>query len=354
MRIAVDAMGGDRAPESIVEGALLAVRELGVQVLLVGDQAVIEPLLDRMDGVPRGSVEIVHASEHIAMDEKSPSEAVRTRKDNSLSVAAHEVRKGNAAAMITAGHTGAAMTAATFGLGRIRGVARPALLIPFPSLKGPTAWLDVGANAEVKPEHLLQFAVMGAAYAQHILGRERPRVGLLTIGEERGKGNQLVQQTYPLLEASHLNFVGNIEGMDVPLGVVDVAVTDGFTGNLMLKMAEGISELVRETLSEEARRDPLSSLGGLLMTPALRRVRKRWDYRQFGGAMLLGTRGEVSIGHGRSDAQAVVSMIDVARRGAAHGLVDAITEDIARSAETIAEVAAESAEGDASEPAKGS
>ena len=332
-------MGGDKAPEAIVEGAVRAVRELGVEVLLVGDEAAIAPLLARQESVPLGTVEIVHASEHIAMDEKAPTAAVRARKDNSLSVAAHQVRKGQADAMVTAGNTGAAMTAAAFGMGRIRGVGRPALVIPFPSLKGPVAWLDVGANAEVKPVHLQQFGVMGAAYAEHILDRSSPTVGLLTIGEERGKGNQLVQRAGPLLEASHLNFVGNIEGMDVPLGAVDVAVTDGFTGNMMLKMSEGIGELVRATLREEARRDPLSAVGGLLMTPALRRVRKRWDYRRFGGAMLLGVRGALAIGHGRSDAEAVVSMIDVARRGAEHGLVDAIAANVARATEAAAEAA---------------
>jgi phosphate acyltransferase len=334
MRIAVDAMGGDRAPGAIVDGAVRAARRSGVAIALVGLPGAIEEEL-RLHDVSGLEIEIVEASEAIAMDEKAPSEAVRARKDNSLSVAAQWVRKDAAHAMVTAGHTGAAMTAAAFGLGRVRGVPRPALVVPFPAIPGPVALLDVGANASARPAHMVQFAVMGDAYARAILGYREPRVGLLSIGEERGKGNDLVQRTAPLLEATDLKFVGNVEGIDVPLGTVEVVVTDGFTGNVLLKFAEGIAELVRTTLNEEARRDPLSSVGAVMMKPALGRVRLRWDYRRMGGAMLLGVRGAVVIGHGRSDAEAVVWMIDAARRSVETGLVDAIADGVARAAKAL-------------------
>lgn len=328
VRIVVDAMGGDNGAAANVAGAVLAARD-GARVVLVGRQDAIERELSghRTQGLP---IEVVHAETVIAMDEKAPAQAVRTRRDNSMTVGIDLVHHGHADGFVTAGHTGAAMTAAAFGLGRVKGVQRPALVTVFPAVDGPVALLDVGANAEVRPEHLVQFAVMGAAYAERVLGIPGPRVGLVSIGEEPGKGTALVQAALPLLEAAPIAFVGNIEGQDVPLGGVDVAVTDGFTGNVMLKLAEGIASLVTTTLKREARADVLSALGGLLMRPAMGRIRQRWDYRGYGGAMLLGVRGAVVIGHGRSDALAVRSAIAVARRGVEHGLVAAIAEGIAR------------------------
>jgi len=344
VRIVVDAMGGDHGAASSVAGAVLAARA-GTGIVHVGREADVVRELDRHDvrGLP---IELVNADAVIGMDEKAPAEAVRSRRDNSMSVGVQLVRHGSADAFVTAGNTGAAMTAATFGLGRVKGVLRPALAMVFPAIDGPVALLDVGANPEVRPEHLLQFAMMGAAYAERVLGIERPRVGLISIGEERGKGTALVQAALLLLEGAPLHFIGNIEGHDVPQSRVDVAVTDGFTGNVMLKLSEGIAGLVTATLKREAKADFLSALGGFLMRPALGRIRRGWDYRGHGGAMLLGVRGAVVIGHGRSDAMAVASAVAVARRGVEHHLVDAIAEGIAR---VEAAVEAEAAVGHASE-----
>ena len=328
MRIAIDAMGGDNAPGAIVAGAVRAARETDAQIVLVGraDEVEAELAHHQIRDLP---IEVVHAPEVIAMDELNPAQAVRSSEGNSLSVATKLLRLGEADGLVTAGNTGASMTAATFGLGRIRGVRRPALVGPFPTT-GPTpcALIDVGANVSVRPVDLLLFGVMGSAYARCILGVDRPRVGLVTIGEERGKGTAVVQAATPLLESSMLHFIGNLEGRDIPLGGADVAVTDGFTGNVLLKFAEGISVLVRQTLEEEARRDPLSMLGALFMKPAFNRAGRRWDYRRFGGAMLLGLRGTVVIGHGRSDDEAIVSAVRVAMRGVEKRLVGAITEGV--------------------------
>jgi len=329
MRVAIDVMGADLGPAPLVEGGVRAARELGVGVSLVGRAADIAPLLAAQD-VCGLDIDIVDAPVVIDMREGNPAEAVRTKDGNSLMVAVDLVRREQADAFVTAGHTGAAMTAATFGLGRVRGVRRPALVAPFPAISGPVALLDLGANPEVRPEFLAQFGVLGAAYAERVLGIANPRVGLITIGEEPGKGNATVKAAGPLLASSGLNYVGHIEGHDVPLGRIDVAVTDGFTGNVMLKFAEGIAELVYRTLREEAERDPLSMLGAVFMRPALGRVRARWSPRRLGGAMLLGVRGTVVIGHGRADADAVVSMVETARLGHAQGLVAAIAEGVAR------------------------
>ncbi|MEO8083681.1 MAG: phosphate acyltransferase PlsX [Ardenticatenales bacterium] len=327
VRIVVDAMGGDHGAAANVAGAVLSARD-GTGIILVGRRDAIEREMDKQGarGLP---IEIVHAETMIPMDEKAPAQAVRTRRDNSMSVGIQLVRHGEADGFVTAGNTGAAMTAAAFGLGRVKGVQRPALAAVFPAVDGPVALLDVGANAEARPEHLVQFAIMGVAYAERVLGIENPRVGLISIGEERSKGSALVQAALPLLEAAPLRFIGNIEGQDVPMGRAEVVVTDGFTGNVMLKLSEGIASLVTTTLRREAKSDLRSTVGGLLLRPALGRIWQRWDYRGYGGAMLLGVRGTVVIGHGRSDAVAVQGAIAAARRGVEHKLVDAIAEGIA-------------------------
>lgn len=329
MRVAIDVMGADLGPAPLVQGGVRAARELGVGISLVGRAAEIAPLLAGHDTAGL-DIDVVDAPEVIDMHEANPAEAVRRRPDNSLNMAIDLVRRERVDAFVTAGHTGAAMTAATFGLGRVRGVRRPALASAFPAVTGPVALLDLGANPEVRPEFLAQFGILGAAYAERVLGIANPRVGLITIGEEPSKGNAIVRAAGPLLAATGLNYVGHIEGHDVPLGHVDVAVTDGFTGNVMLKFAEGIAELVNRTLREEARRDPVSTLGALLMRPALKRVRDRWSPRRYGGAMLLGVRGTVMIGHGRADSDAVVSMVEAVRLSHARGLVAAIAEGVAR------------------------
>jgi glycerol-3-phosphate acyltransferase PlsX len=331
MRIAIDAMGADRGTAVMVEGALRAAREHGVGIVLVGRQPEIEGVLARSD-VSGLDVRVLHAEDVVGMDELAPADAVRRMPDSSISRATILVRQGEADALVTAGHTGAAHAAALLRLGRSPGVRRPALATPFPTCRSPCVLIDIGANADVRPVFLLQFAIMGAAYAERALGIANPRVGLLTIGEERGKGNGLVQEVLPLLESSELNFVGNIEGRDIPVGNVDVAVTDGFTGNILVKFAEGAGAVVRQMIREEATHDPLSFVGALMMLPALRRVPNRMSYRSYGGAILLGARGVVVIGHGRSDAQAVQAAVGVAIRCVEGDLVGAIQQRVARAA----------------------
>jgi glycerol-3-phosphate acyltransferase PlsX len=332
MRIIVDAMGGDFAPAAPVEGAVIAARAFGVPVALAGRPEVIEAELAKLE-VKGLDIEIVPAQDSIAMDELSPVAAVRNSPDSSIVRGLKYVRQGHAEAFVTVGHTGASLAGASLNLGRIRGVRRPALVVTFPSLKGPVALIDVGGNVDVRAEFLQQFGIMGAIYAERVLGIKNPRVGLVTIGEERGKGNQAVQEAVPLLERAGLNYIGNIEGRDIPEGNADVAVMDGFTGNVIIKFAEGVGGLVRSILDEEARRDPISAIGGLLMKPAFGRARQRMDYRAFGGATLLGARGIVVIGHGRSDAEAVKTAVSVALRASENRVVEAIEQGVARAEE---------------------
>lgn len=341
MRIVVDAMGGDHAPAVVVEGAVLAARTFGRPIILVGRAPEVESELARHTTTGL-DITVHHASDVIGMDELSPSSAVRARHDNSMSQGMKLIRHGQAEAFVTAGHTGVAMAAAALNLGRIHGVSRAAVATPFPTLGNPCVLIDIGANVEVKPTYLLQFGVMGAVYAERVLGIQRPRVGLLTIGEERGKGTPEVQAALPLLEQSGLNFIGNIEGGDIPTGQVDVAVTDGFTGNIVIKFAEGTGLLVRQIVREATTGNPLSLAGGLLMRPAWRRASQRMDYRSYGGAILLGVRGVVVIGHGRSDPEAVKTAIGVAVRGIESRLVDAIEAGVA-SAAIAASAASDSA-----------
>jgi glycerol-3-phosphate acyltransferase PlsX len=329
MRIVVDAMGGDFGPRNAVAGAVLAAREFGIPLLLVGQEDAVRAELVKQS--TQGlDLEVHHAPDVVAMDETSPAEAVRTNPDTSISRGMSLVRHGEAEGFVTMGHTGATLAGAMFRLGRIPGVRRPCLAATFPTQREPCAIVDVGANADVRPEFLLQFGIMGSAYATAILGRPNPRVGILTIGEERGKGNELVHEALPLFEASELNFIGNIEGRDVPSGNVDVVVMDGFTGNVLVKFAEGLALLVGQVLRETARSDPLAVVGGLLMTPALNRAKRRMDYRQYGGAMLLGVRGVVVIGHGRSDPETIKNSVGLALRGVRAGLVPTIAEAVAR------------------------
>jgi glycerol-3-phosphate acyltransferase PlsX len=328
MHIVVDAMGGDDAPHTIVDGAVLAARHTNRPLILVGRAPEIESELARHDvsGLP---IEVEHAPDVIPMDELSPASAVRTNPESSIARGLRLVREGRAEAFVTAGHTGATVAGATMGLGRIKGVRRPALATAFPTAKGPRVLIDVGANPEVKPEYLVQFAVMGASYAELVLGFDHPSVGLVSIGEERGKGSPSIRAAAPMLEATGLNFVGNVEGRDIPTGTVDVAVVDGFTGNVLVKFAEGAAILVEQILRDSIGHDPLGMLGALLLRPSLSRARGMMDYRSTGGAVLLGTRGVVIIGHGRSDAEAVRSAIEAAVRGVENGLVDAIRAGVA-------------------------
>jgi glycerol-3-phosphate acyltransferase PlsX len=331
MKIVVDAMGGDHAPPVVVDGAVQAARDLGLEIVLVGQRGAVTSELERHDTA--GLVlSVHHADEMIDMDEHNPAAAVKAKKDSSMVVGMDMIRRQQGDAFFTAGHSGGALAAALFRLGRIRGIKRPALSTIFPSQtpQGYCFLLDIGANADCKPEYLLQFAIMGSVYAERVLGVPNPRVAIVSNGEEEGKGNQLVQETVPLLKASPLNFVGNAEGKDIPWGVADVVVTDGFTGNVIIKLAEGVSKMLMDILKEELTARSVSKVGALLARPSFDAVRSRLDYREYGGAPLLGVDGVVLVGHGRSDALAIRNAIRMTAQTVENGVLDAIKQGIAR------------------------
>jgi glycerol-3-phosphate acyltransferase PlsX len=318
MKIAVDAMGGDHGPVVVVEGAVAAVREFDAPVILVGDREAIEQEIARL-GAGHLGLEIRHASQVVEMAE-TPSLALRRKRDSSLRVAAELVRDGKASAFVSAGNTGAAMAISMFVIGVLRGVDRPAIAAVLPNLKRYTVLLDVGANVTTKPWHLFQFALMGHVYARDILGIERPRVGLLSVGEEEGKGNELTRDTYEHLRESSLNFVGNVEGRAIYNGHCDVVVSDGFTGNVALKISESLAEMLGAMIKEELARDLRSRLGAALASPAFSRFRRRVDYTEMGGAPLLGIDGAAIICHGASPVKAIKNAVRVAREWAKAGL----------------------------------
>jgi len=322
LRIAVDGMGGDNAPAAIVEGAAQAAREYGIEVLVVGLPARIQPLLDTHPGL-----RFVPATQVIGMDEP-PAQAVRQKQDSSISVCARLCRAGDAEGWISAGNSGAVMAAALLIQGRIKGVERPALGSVVPTADGVAYFLDVGANVDSRPDYLFQFAQMGAVYAQRMLGRPNPRVALLSNGEEPGKGDELVRQTYERLSRAEINFVGNVEGKDIFAGKTDVVVADGFVGNVAIKMAEATAEFIFRTLRDEIPKSTPGLLGGLLIRPGVRRIRERMDWREFGGAPLLGIDGVAVVAHGRSDARAVKNAIRVARDSVENALVSNIREAV--------------------------
>lgn len=327
MNIALDVMGGDNAPQEIVAGAVLAAREYGITISLVGKPDVIQQEL-RKHQVAGLSLPIVPASEVIEMDDR-PAQSVRAKKDSSMVVACQMVRRGDAHAFVTAGNTGGALAAGILHIGRMKGILRPALITPFPTQKGFCLLLDVGANADVRPEHLQQFAVMGSVYARRVMGVKNPTVRILSNGEEPGKGSQLVLEATALMESTEgINFQGNIEGRDVVTGMADVVVTDGFTGNVLIKTAEGMAKLIQATLIDEIRATPISSLGGMLARSALRRTRRRLDDSEYGGAVLLGLSSPLIVGHGNSNANAVRHAIRVARQSVAARLVAEIEHDL--------------------------
>ena len=310
MRIAVDAMGGDVGPAVNVEGAVAAARDYRLEIVLVGDKATVERELarHRAGNLP---ITLRHASQRVEMGE-TPSQALRRKRDSSMRVAAELVRDGEAVAFVSAGNTGAAMAIAMFTLGVLPGVDRPAIAVVLPNLRGRTVLLDAGANVDPKPWHLVQYAVMGHVYARHILGVADPRVGLLSVGEEEGKGNELVREVFRTLEGMPLNFVGNVEGRELYNGGVDVVVTDGFTGNVALKISESVADMIIHLIREELTRTPLAKMGALLVRPAFRRFWKRVDYNELGGAPLLGINGACIISHGASPPRAVKNAIRVA------------------------------------------
>jgi len=330
--IAQDAMGSERAPKPEIEGAIQAARQYGVRVLLIGPEATVKAELDRHPTALRLPIEIVHASEYITMDDKV--EAVRAKRDSSMRVGLRMVREGQAAGFVTAGNTGAAMATAKVVLGAVAGVDRPALAAVFPTAPGPPAMLlDVGANVDCEPHNLEQFAVMGDIYFRAMFGKRSgtpgPRVGLLSIGEEEAKGNQLTREAFQLLKQLPLNFIGNVEGRDLYNGKVDVIVADGFVGNVALKISEGVANLVRTALKESLKATITSQVGALLSRSAFIDFKKRLDHTEYGGAPLLGLKGVCIITHGSSNANAMKNAVRVAAEFAERGINDSIERGLA-------------------------
>lgn len=326
--IAVDAMGGDHAPRAEVEGSVLAARELGIRVVLVGQEQAVKQELAKHPhrGLP---IEIKHAGDVITMQD-SPTQAFRKKRDSSVHVAVKLVRSGEAAGLVSAGNTGAVMAVARFGLGQLTAVDRPALAAPFPTSRGTVSvLLDVGANVDSKAQHLEQFAVMGEIYYRLIFGTRRPKVALLSIGEEEMKGNELTRETHNRLKQMPINFVGNVEGRDIFAGNVDVIVCDGFIGNVALKISEGLVEHMGKALKEGLNSTLTAQAGAVLARRALQDLKKKMDYSEYGGAPLLGVKGITVIGHGRSNANAIKNAIRVAGELARSKVNEKIEQELA-------------------------
>ena len=329
MKIALDAMGGDRAPVGIVDGAFEAVREASgrFEIALVGKRDILERYIDGARLEAQG-VEIVDAPEVVEMSE-SPATAIRRKRASSIGVAMNLHREGKVAAVVSAGNTGAVVASSLLTIGRLPGIERPAIAIYMPTRNGGMILLDGGANSDCDPRNLLQFAIMGSLYAETFLNKERPRVALLSIGEERSKGNELTRGAYELIEKSGLNFAGNVEGRDVFAGKADVVVTDGFVGNVVLKFTEGLFYYISDLIRDETRRHVLAKIGALLMRPVFRGMKRTLDYAEYGGMPLLGVNGVVIISHGRSSSRAIKNAILAAERFATGG----VNERIRRKAE---------------------
>ena len=323
MRIVLDAMGTDNHPAADVEGAVLAAREWGDEIILVGDEAQIRTELDKFD-TDGLKLEVVHASEVITMTDQ-PAEAARAKTDSSMRVGANLVRDGQADAFVSAGNTGGLLAVATLhSVKRIRGVKRPAVTAVLPLANGRVTLLDVGANADCRPEYLRQFGLMGSIYSERVLGKENPRVALLSNGEEPGKGSALVREAFELLQSCDLNFVGNVEGKELIAAEADVVVTDGFTGNIALKTIEAVARMLNDAIRDELMSNPLTILGGLLAKPAFRRIARKIDPFAVGGAPLLGVDGVVIAAHGRSNGWAIRNAIRQAHLAVKGDIVNAI------------------------------
>ena len=327
MRIAVDAMGGDHAPLVNVDGAVAAAREFGIASILVGKSAELARLLED-SGYMGGDIEVVEAPEVVTMEDPATA-AIRKKRNSSIRIAANLVRDGRAEGLVSAGHTGAAMVSAKMVIGTIEGVDRPALAAVLPNLEGHCLLLDVGANPDAKTQHFKEFAVMGSIYAQLVFGKPSPSIGLMSIGEEETKGSERSKEAFQTLKETGLHFVGNVEGRDVFSGKVDVVVTDGFTGNVILKVSESLAEMVEKLLREEIKRTLKASVGFLLSRTAFRRFKQRLDYSEYGGAPMLGVKGCVIICHGRSSAKAVKNAIRLAAEFSRQGLAQRIQSSIA-------------------------
>ena len=347
-RIAIDAMGGDHAPFEVIAGAVWAAAEYGVALELVGKQDRIEHCLDiiqqegflsdcgkagrrrrvRVD-VKSLDIKITHASEIIEMGE-APGQAIRKKKNSSIVLSVNSVATGSSDALVAAGSTGAAMASSLFGLGRIPGIDRPAIAVTLPTMKKPIVIIDAGANSNCTPQMLKQFAIMGMTFSKNVLGIENPRVGVLNIGEEAGKGNELAQSTYNILEEEkeRFNFMGNVEGRELFLNVCDVVVCDGFVGNVVLKVTEGTSSLLFKMIKSEFKSDFLGMVIGLLAKPFMKRIYEKINYEEYGGALLLGVKGITVISHGRSKAYAIKKAVKVAKDAVEKGVNSKISESI--------------------------
>lgn len=344
-RISIDAMGGDYAPHEVVAGAVWAAQEYGVAIELVGKTDRIEHELDKIHSagimstaggfkpkkiridVKKLDIKITAATEVIEMGE-APGQAIRKKKKSSIVLAVDAVATGSSEAIVAAGSTGAAMAASLFGLGRIPGIDRPAIAVTLPTMKDPIVVIDAGANSNCTPDMLYQFAVMGTIFSKNVLSIDKPRVGVLNIGEEAGKGNELAQATYKLLEESQdkINFVGNIEGREIFSGICDVIVCDGFVGNVALKITEGSSSMLFRMLKQEFRTDPLARIAGLIAKPFMKRIYRKINYEEFGGALLLGVKGITVISHGSSKAYAIKNAVRVAKEAVETGVNKKIAE----------------------------
>lgn len=345
-RIAVDAMGGDHAPHEIVAGAVWGACDYGVAIELIGNQDVIKQELDKIAkhgfysdcgsagkqrrikiDLSKLDIKITHASEVIEMGE-APGQAIRKKKDSSIVKTVEAVAKSSSDALVAAGSTGAAMASSLFGLGRIHGIDRPAIAVTLPTMNKPVIIIDGGANSNSTPEMLYQFGVMGSIFSKNVLGIENPRIGVLNIGEEAGKGNELAKNTYDLLEqnSDKLNFVGNVEGKEIFLNIADVVVCDGFVGNVALKITEGTSSLLFKMIKEQFKSGIIGSIIGALAKPFMKRIYSRINYEEFGGCLLLGVKGITVIAHGRSKAYAIKNAVRVAKESVETGVTDKIAQ----------------------------
>jgi len=326
VRIALDAMGGDRAPGVIIDGAIAATREVGgdLKIALVGRRDAVEPVMEDM-GVAKDIIELVEAKDVVGMGEQ-PAATLRKKRESSIAVGLRLQREGKADGFVSAGNTGAVVANALFTLGRIKGVRRPGIATIVPNEAGGCVLLDVGANIECTPDHLYEYGVMGACYAERVLKKSEARVGLLNVGEESSKGTEVVQAAYRLLEQSDLNFVGNVEGRDLFAGSVDVAVCDGFVGNIVLKFTESVVDMVSVVMREGMTSTVRGKVGGLLLRPAFKRLKRRFDYAEYGGAPLLGLDGVVTIAHGSSSVRAIKNAILATRRYIRYDVGSAIGE----------------------------
>jgi glycerol-3-phosphate acyltransferase PlsX len=328
MKIVVDAMGGDYAPEAVIKGAIEAVNEFNTEVVLVGDEKRIRPLLKKVRYV--GERISVHPAQEVIEMSEAPASSVRRKRDSSIVVGVNLVKEGMGEAFFSAGNTGAVVCAATLGLGLLPGIERPGIAIVTPTLKEISLIIDVGANIDPKPTQLLQYGIMGDAYFRYILNRPLPTVGLLNIGEEEAKGTDFIKETHELLEKSHLNFIGNVEGKDLFSGKCDIIICDGFVGNVALKVSESVAETMQVFLKRHLLSSFMGKLGMLLLMPSLKRFKKDIDYTEYGGAPLLGVNGVVIIGHGRSNSKAIKNAIRVAKEEVERKFNEKILEAIGK------------------------